>query len=111
LHKSAGKHRKNKFGGFEMNEDGQFVADENREETRNKPTATPDQECWIKARIETAMRMAIRLHKEMKVQADSNSFDYAVKGIAEGTALEIINLLNIQPSFKNIRRINEVSFW
>lgn len=90
----------------------QYGADRNgQEDARNKPTVTPDQEYWVKARIETAMRMAIRLHREQKVEADSMAFHYGVKGIAEGTAREIINLLNLQPAYTNIRKIDEISFW
>ena len=62
-----------------------------------------DQESWVQARVLTAMRMAVRVSQERKVQADQPIQDYAMSGIAEGAAFEISNTLGLKPAFDNIR--------
>lgn len=65
---------------------------------------TPDQEAWVKARIETAIDMALALKARRKVEADSNLFDFAIAGLVEGTAFEIIYTLGLRPCHVNLSR-------
>ena len=62
-----------------------------------------DQECWIKDRIRDAIRMASVLESNRGVQANEYAYNYALEGIIEGQAIEIIRTLELEPEFVNIR--------
>lgn len=64
---------------------------------------TPDQEVWLQARILTAMRMALSLRHERRVQADEFLYLYGLSGIAEGAAVEIVKLLGLRPAYINLQ--------
>jgi hypothetical protein len=68
-----------------------------------RPVANCDQEAWVQDRILTAMKMAISLHKERRVGADLHALDYGLRGIAEGTAIEVIRTLGMEPEGVNLR--------
>lgn len=63
-----------------------------------------DQESWIKSRIQTAIRMALAVKREHHVRADDDLMDGALDGIANGTAVEIIHILGMEPEWINLRR-------
>jgi len=69
-----------------------------------KVKVTPDQEAWLKERIETAIQMAMSLKQAREVQADYYAYTYGLDGVIEGTALEIIHLLGLEPAYVNLRR-------
>lgn len=71
-----------------------------------RETATADQEYWVQERILTAIRMAVELRRLRKVGADEFTYEYGLRGIAEGTAREIISTLNIEPAYENIRKLS-----
>ena len=77
------------------------------EQSEDKKKVTPDQESWIKERVKTAIQMALALDKSRKVHADHRTYEYGLDGIAEGVSLEIIRLLNLEPSFVNLRKLSE----
>jgi hypothetical protein len=58
-------------------------------------------------RIRTAILMAEALNSECRVGADRPLMDYAIRGLIEGTAVELIQTLGYDPSFENIRPVNE----
>ena len=62
-----------------------------------------DHEAWLQDRILTAMRMGIELQKQARVGADKDAFEYGMKGVAEGTAREVIYMLGLEPEYVNIR--------
>ena len=64
-----------------------------------------DQEAWVRERIQTAIRMALALSREYHVGADSPLFRQAIRGLVEGTAVEIIHTLNMEPGYVNLPRI------
>ncbi len=66
-----------------------------------------DRESWIKSRVLTAMRMAMVLKHERYVQADDDLFNSGLEGIANGAAVEIIRELNLEPEYKNLRRVGD----
>lgn len=76
------------------------------EQYENKKKVSPDQESWIKERVKTAIQMALVLNKTRRTQADHYVYMYGLDGIAEGTTLEIIRLLNLEPSFVNLRKLS-----
>lgn len=51
--------------------------------------------------------MTLALDKSRKVHADHRAYEYGLDGIAEGVSLEIIRLLNLEPSFVNLRKLSE----
>jgi len=57
--------------------------------------------------VKTAIQMALVLNKTRKTQADHHAYEYGLDGIVEGTTLEIIQLLNLEPSFVNLRKLSE----
>jgi len=71
-----------------------------------RPTVDPDTEVWIQNTVKTAMRMAVAVTKEKKVGADEAPLEYALDGIAEGTAIELIRLLHYQPGYVNIKNLH-----
>jgi len=77
------------------------------EQSEDKKKVTPDQESWIKERVKTAIQMALSLNKARKTQADYHAYEYGLDGIIEGTVIEIIRLLNLEPSFTNLRKLGE----
>jgi len=62
-----------------------------------------DHEAWLQDRILTAMRMGIELRKQARVGADEDALAYGMRGVAEGTAREIIYMLGLEPEYVNIR--------
>jgi hypothetical protein len=64
----------------------------------------PDQECWVKARVRTAMRAALLINKSASVRADEDIVLCALEGVANGAAVEIIRTLGMEPGFVNLRR-------
>jgi hypothetical protein len=64
-----------------------------------------DQEVWVAARIRAAIRMAIALSREAYVGADGPLFRQAVRGLAEGAAVEIIHTLDLEPSYVNLPKV------
>ena len=79
----------------------------------NKPlVANADQEAFVQARIISAIHMAIGVIRERRVQADDPIAQYAIRGIAEGAAFEIIGTLGMTPSHVNIRPYSSTgSLW
>ena len=69
-----------------------------------RPVVGPDQEVWIRNQVLLAMRMAIALQEAVQVRADQEAFEHGMAGVAEGTAIEIIHTLDMEPSFLNLRR-------
>lgn len=67
-------------------------------------TVGPDEEVWVRQRIETALKMAIAAFRETKVRADSPTMASALDGIANGAAVEVIRCLGLQPGYVNLRR-------
>lgn len=66
-----------------------------------------DQEAWVNARIRTAIRAALAVQKEHRVGADSRIIQYAIRGIVQGTAAQIIDTLGMVPSYVNIPKMPE----
>jgi len=58
----------------------------------------------VKDRIMTAIRMAASVRREAGVRADDAALQSALDGIANGTAVEIIRTLGMEPEFVNLRR-------
>lgn len=75
------------------------------------PVVTCDQECWVQDRIATAIRMAIDLHRARKVAADDPAFEYALAGVIEGTAIEVVRELGLEPCFVNLRNVQHRRLW
>lgn len=74
----------------------------------NTPTArkaaTCDQEVWVKARLETAIKMALAIHSKCGPRADEYLLSCGIEGIINGAAVEIIRTLEMEPEFTNLRR-------
>jgi hypothetical protein len=70
-----------------------------------RATASCDQEVWVRERILTAIRMALAINAQLGVRADENISVSAIDGIANGAAVEIIRILNLEPEFTNLRRV------
>ena len=65
--------------------------------------ANCDQEAWVQERIHTAMKMGIALWLAQRVGADKPSYEYGLRGIAEGAAIEVIRTLGMEPAGVNLR--------
>jgi hypothetical protein len=63
-----------------------------------------DREVWVMNSINAAIRMALAVKKECRVGADEQACQEAIRGIIEGTAIEIIRTLGMEPSYVNIRK-------
>lgn len=68
------------------------------------PLVTADQECWVRDRILTAIRMALAVHEQQRVGADCGIETSALQGIADGCAAEVIHTLGLRLGFVNIRK-------
>ena len=79
------------------------LADKLPASSGSAPTVNPDQECWVKDRIMTAIRMSNSVRREAGVRADDAALQSALDGIANGTAVEIIRTLGMEPEFVNLR--------
>lgn len=63
-----------------------------------------DREAWLKDRILTAMRMAIAVRNQKRVDADSSTYESALEGISNGAAIEISHQIFGQtPEYINLR--------
>ena len=69
-----------------------------------RPTANCDQEAWLIDRLETVVRMALRLGSEKHVRADEHLLEGALDGLINGAAVEVIQTLGMEPEFVNLRR-------
>lgn len=65
--------------------------------------ANADQEAWVQDRILTAIKMALAASRAQQVRADEPAFEYGLKGIAEGAAIEVIRTLGMVPAGINLR--------
>ena len=77
-------------------------------EGRSRPAPDPvsgDREVWLRDRIMTACMMALAVNRERTVGADRPLFEYALDGIVQGAALEVITTLGLEPSFTNLRNL------
>jgi len=74
-------------------------------EPNQRVKSSCDQEAWTKARILTAMRMALALQPQRICGADNDAFQSGLQGIANGTAVEILHTLNITPTYENLRKV------
>ena len=62
-----------------------------------------DQEVWLLNRIQTAMLMTRNVIASARVGADDTALEYALDGVAHGTAVAILSLLGCTCEHKNIR--------
>lgn len=67
-----------------------------------KTEASPDQESWVKARIGTAIRMALHVAAESTVRADDLIKESAIAGIVNGASIEVIRHLDMEPIGVNL---------
>ena len=70
----------------------------------DRVTVNCDQEAWIKDRIFTAVAMATALKRTSRVGADHPARDCGIEGVVNGTAVEIIRMLGMKPSYVNLDR-------
>lgn len=70
-----------------------------------RPIVNCDQEVWVKDRIKTAIKMAEKVLGATYVRADKEAALHALEGIVEGTAIEIIRTLCMEPCFVNLRKL------
>ncbi len=65
----------------------------------------PDQEDMVRSRIETAIRMGIAAYRATCVRADSLALSSAINGIANGTAVEVLQALGLKLGYVNLRPV------
>lgn len=70
----------------------------------DRPVVNCDQEAWLLARLRTLVRMATVLQQERRVVADNLLQKYGFEGILQGTAIEIIHSLGLEPGYVNLRK-------
>ena len=63
-------------------------------------TVGPDQQVWVRQRIETAIRMTLAAVKERKVRADDPLVDGLIEGIARGATKEVLHTLGLKPAVR-----------
>ncbi len=63
-----------------------------------------DREAWVKARLKTAIEMALAVKNRRNVAADDVIYECALAGIINGAAIEIIRSLGLEPGYVNIQR-------
>ena len=63
---------------------------------------TCDQEAWLKNRLVTLVNICDRIKTCQSVSADECAVEKAQQGAIEGTALEILYMLNLEPSYVNL---------
>ena len=63
---------------------------------------TGDEEVWLCDRIRTAIDTAAAIRGQPGVRADERAREEAVEGLINGTALEIINTLDLQTEGVNL---------
>jgi len=71
--------------------------------TSSLPQATPDQEEWLIARIETALHMVLALKEETHTGADVSIFKAAKEGVVHGCVREVLGIMKIRPAYVNLR--------
>ena len=64
--------------------------------------ATCDQEAWVKARIRTAIDMAMAIEDIHKIQAENGMKEGAIRGIVNAAAVEVIYTLGLKPEYTNL---------
>ena len=69
-----------------------------------KARVTADQEVWLQNLVESAMKMAIQIHRLVDVRAHEPLKEYGLRGLAEGATEEIIRTLGMEPEYVNIRK-------
>ena len=65
-----------------------------------------DQEAWVIARLNTMLNMATALRDNKNVAAEDGMLKCAVDGLINGTAIEIIQTVGLEPEYTNIKQIN-----
>lgn len=84
------------------------MASDSRDDSEDSPytkngIVTADEEVWIQDRIRTAIRMGMAVESERRVGADGRQVEDAIDGIVNGTAVEIINHLDVETEGANLR--------
>lgn len=57
---------------------------------------TTDEQAWLRARVLTAIRMAVGMFREKRVGADDSLFEGGLGGLARGTTEEIAACLGMR---------------
>ena len=65
-----------------------------------------DQEAWVKERLKTMLSMAIAINEKKKVMAENGMLKCAIDGLINGTAIEIIHTVGLEPEYTNLDKIN-----
>lgn len=87
-----------------MSTEQQQIPQANSQSVRK--VATCDQEAWVKARIETAIKMGISARALKTCGADEVILNSAIEGIVNGASVEIIHTLGMEPEYTNLRRVS-----
>jgi len=67
-----------------------------------------DTEAWIQDRLETLVKMTLLLRHGREVGADDPAFQAGIKGLIEGTAIEIIRTMGKEPGYVNLRPLPHI---
>jgi len=64
---------------------------------------TCDQEAWLLDRLRTLVKMAGDVARHTRVPLDFRVADAGIDGLVHGTAVEIIDILGLEPGYENIQ--------
>ena len=84
----------------------QFQPQQPRPQPQPQPRrlARPDQEEMVCQRIRSAIRMGIMMRDAQKQSNDSVLLECALDGVVNGTVVEIIRILDLEPSYQSVYR-------
>lgn len=61
-----------------------------------------DQEVWLRERLTDLVNLSTTIYNSSKLGANAGMIEGALEGAINRQALEIINLLNLEPSYVNL---------
>ncbi len=67
-----------------------------------------DTEAWIQDRLETLVKMTLLLRAGREGGADAPAFQAGIKGLIQGTAIEIIRTMGREPGYVNLRPLPNI---
>lgn len=85
-----------------------FVEQENKANTPPNQKVTVDQECWIRDRLYTLVRMVLSIREQHLKGADDDIYYSSIHGAVNGCALEIIRHCNLENIYANLTEVKRI---
>ena len=87
---------------------GNSTKSKTMENLNSSKKVTVDQECWIRDRLYTLVRMALSIREQHLKGADDDMYYDAIHGAVNGCAIEIIRHAGLENIYANLSEVKRI---